>query len=1361
MPLPIQLKFQRPIWPWLALALLSLSATAEEPAPPALYQRHPLFADTFNQDSRADYATTGTVGWEPGKLELTPKSSVTRQIKTGSWIELKAAFAPSDPTPENPTADFHLTLQFDMATELQITLHSTWTKAGITRELIVYDTPPAGSTLLAQPQELRRWDISGKNTIHWALTYRYGLLSVRFPDEQDNLTYTAYAPKWMANVSGVRIRANGSNLQIRHLSARGTAPPMLLAADDLNTLIDPGKLNAEMMKLTVELKYDEAMSLALKLHHINERVFGNDHLSTASSLHTMANLHFRKNNFTVAESQLAKAIATYEHAIGASHPGLLFILNDLSNIYNITSRFQQSEVLQKRRIAICETAFGSESLPAAFSTLDLAYVHIATARLSDAEAALNRALNIIQLIHGRDHPQTAVVLQGLCRVYLLLGDNEKAEALAKRALQTMETNFGPENEFTIAAKTTLAEAYASTFNDADCKLLAEQVLASQTKLLGKDNLETVPTRILLASILLKSGDSDSALALCEDALELQERVLGSTNPATAMTYFAIAAIHGSSCDWVKSIPLFEKAFNIFEERLGPLHHQTLAGLMALSLSYLSLGDHDAADQLCSKAIARIEDNNGEHHQNMLICLAIQGRVREMKGDYGAAESSYLRALELRITPDHPMYVPIHEGMCYLYKRMRDYQRAETSARRAIQMYQSTLGGEHPRITVPQTELSSLYLILGNTEAAETLSAQVFSIEERALGVDHIRTTTIENRAMVLRAQGKVEESLALCRRAVGTQLGRLNKTAAILTEQQQLMMTSAAIDSLSLWLTLSGDNPTVADAWEPVLAWKGITTSRQQLLLRSLRDDPDFVEYARAGRKLSSLTLNPPRPPNDPKALLAWKQNEASTRRHWEEELSRATEKFESLEKILSQKANVFQAEQRRRKMTANDIAMSLAAQSKSTALVDLIVYEHSEKQIEPREDRVAAFVVLPSGVIHRVELGSFDAISKALVTWREALVMRQPATTSGMAARKLVWEPLAAHLDGIEQVLISPDRDLAQVPWGALPGKRPGTFLLEERLISIIPIPQLLPELLQREPSPGPPKSVLLMGGIDYGHRENPAPATVKAPKTLIVGRSAIGRETADGLLQFGPLPGTTQELKALQEICRSDSVRVLTRTDATEQSFRDLATQSQWLHIATHGFFAPKELTKPSRLDAFEGLPAMNGVPKSAGPHPGLLSGMAFAGANIHPDPGQDDGILTALEVTGLDLSHVDGAVLSACETGLGTVAGGEGLLGLQRSFQMAGAKTVVASLWQVSDHGTQTLMTEYYTNLWEKKLSKLEALRQAQLTMLRGYDPRKQTLTRGLVRLDKPEADSEPSTGECPPYFWAAFLLSGDWR
>jgi CHAT domain-containing protein len=199
--------------------------------------------------------------------------------------------------------------------------------------------------------------------------------------------------------------------------------------------------------------------------------------------------------------------------------------------------------------------------------------------------------------------------------------------------------------------------------------------------------------------------------------------------------------------------------------------------------------------------------------------------------------------------------------------------------------------------------------------------------------------------------------------------------------------------------------------------------------------------------------------------------------------------------------------------------------------------------------------------------------------------------------------------------------------------------------------------------------------------------------------------------------------------------------------------------LHFATHGYFAPKELRSASaaasRTEEDDSI-GFFGRKDVSGFHPGLLSGLVLAGANRPVDVDHDDGILTALEVEALDLGSVDLATLSACETGLGETTLGEGLLGLQRAFQTAGARSVVAGLWKVPDRATQALMERFYQNMWQKKLPKLEALREAQLWMIHA-GPKQTGLTRGLDAADEP---AETANG-LSPYYWAAFVLSGDWR
>jgi CHAT domain-containing protein len=218
-------------------------------------------------------------------------------------------------------------------------------------------------------------------------------------------------------------------------------------------------------------------------------------------------------------------------------------------------------------------------------------------------------------------------------------------------------------------------------------------------------------------------------------------------------------------------------------------------------------------------------------------------------------------------------------------------------------------------------------------------------------------------------------------------------------------------------------------------------------------------------------------------------------------------------------------------------------------------------------------------------------------------------------------------------------------------------------------------------------------------------------------------------------------------------EQVALLEGTSATEAALQKAMPGSRFVHLATHGVFADLRSNETQQSD----LERAAWQSTIYGRNPLTLSGVVLAEASM---PGRQnvwgilagqDGILTAEEVVDMNLTGTELVVLSACDTGLGEVAGGEGVFGLQRAFSLAGATSVVASLWKVEDMATKTLMVEFYRNLWKRKLGKLDALRQAQLAMLKNYEPSAGTLRRRTNQTRAP----------LPPFFWAAFAFSGNWR
>ena len=258
-------------------------------------------------------------------------------------------------------------------------------------------------------------------------------------------------------------------------------------------------------------------------------------------------------------------------------------------------------------------------------------------------------------------------------------------------------------------------------------------------------------------------------------------------------------------------------------------------------------------------------------------------------------------------------------------------------------------------------------------------------------------------------------------------------------------------------------------------------------------------------------------------------------------------------------------------------------------------------------------------------------------------------------------------------------------------------------------------------------------------------------------------------GEVPFPPLPRTRAEILAIADSFKdkfpdATAPKLLRKKEPTEEEVRRDAPGRRFLHLATHGYFASPDLrsalgpaVRPAgRVSALApGLIDPFGGSTPAGWHPELLSGIALAGANPPKHPraaDSDDGILTAMEVGLLDLTGVELTVLSACETGLGESAGGEGLLGLQRAFQAAGARSVVASLWSVDDPATQDLMEQMYEHLWKGKgvpASLASAMQKAQVELLRGERPR------GV----KLELGDQDQGGRLEPFYWAAFVVSGN--
>ena len=342
-------------------------------------------------------------------------------------------------------------------------------------------------------------------------------------------------------------------------------------------------------------------------------------------------------------------------------------------------------------------------------------------------------------------------------------------------------------------------------------------------------------------------------------------------------------------------------------------------------------------------------------------------------------------------------------------------------------------------------------------------------------------------------------------------------------------------------------------------------------------------------------------------------------------------------------------------------------------------------------------------------DLGQVIVIDEAIAALRQALrdPKRQDVRRLARAVDQKVMEPVRRRAGDVTQLLISPDGMLNLLPVAALVDEQ-DHYLIERYSINYLTSGR---DLLRLETARQSRSAPLVLADPVFGEPDGSADLEGRgsSQETVDARPSASKRHHRLGLVGglFCPAGVTGQEARAIGSLF-PDSV-VMTGAQAAESTLKRVVGP-QLLHIATHGFFLE------------EGVPAAPQEADRRGinlnvriENPLLRSGLALAGANLHTGKG-DDGILTAMEAAGLNLWGTRLVTLSACDTGLGEVKNGEGVYGLRRAFVLAGAETLVMSLWPVSDRITRELMTRYYEGLKQGQ-GRGEALRQMQLDMLKG--------------------------------------------
>ena len=1045
------------------------------------------------------------------------------------------------------------------------------------------------------------------------------------------------------------------------------------------------------------------------LRSIHAANYGEMHPNALYILDTLVRVYENSTEYESAAKYLLQGLAIRKMMLGELHPHYVRNAEKLAWTYEqmVNSGEMSTEAFEPyllQALAIRKATVGERHPSYARSLYALAVAYEKQENFLDAEPLHQQVLAIRKVSLGEEHSDYVASLNRLADLYYRMESYEQAEALYQQVLAIRQTTFGEQHPQSVKVLESLGSLYTEIEAYAAAETLYQQARAIRKGTQGEEHLDHVRSLNYLANLYIDWGNYEQAEALHRQALEIRARVHGEDHPEYIVSLYHLADLYVGTENYEQAEALYRRSVEIHEGVHGEDHSEYIVSLHRLASLYVGMENYKKAEALYRDALEireriRAEDYpNYEYHPDYVVSLNYLAKLYVEMENYEQAETLYQEALEIleyMQGEENPTYVATLEFLAALYQRMGRYFAAGRHFQEALALRRALQGEQHSGYVRSLRNLAELYVDMGAHKLAKPLYRQVLGIY----------------RAM-------------------------LDRMALVQSEREQLATGERLRSALDGYLSIAIDTGDSSyAAFEEILLWKGATLVRQRQY-RQTASDPAVSELFKklqgVTRQLASLA----------RAYPGQSEKVAG----WREQLNALNADRERLEATLSGASASFR--QARQTVTVAEIAEALPH---GAMLVDYLEFtKYADK--EPTRSLLAS-VLRQDGTVTVFDLGPQEQVAEAIEMWRQTYGRSEHGMEAGQQLREMLWAPLLPALGETKTLLVSLDGALGRLPLGALPGAQPDTYLLEEYELSFLPVPQLLPALVathQQEAARG----LLLVGDLDYNAQTERANSVASAPRSWRRNQNRAVAEVRGGVY-FEPLENTAGEILVVEDLFKSafrpseEAVELLRHADATEERFRTLAPQFYHLHLATHGFFAPPQHKEDQTPEHRSGVYDGRGAAVVHGTDPGLLSGLVLSGANQPPQPDQDDGILTATEISFLPLAGTHLVTLSACETGLGAAAGGEGLLGVQRAFQVAGARSTVASLWNVPDLATRLLMERFYRHLWEEEMSAAGALRAAQLWLLKNPE-----VLRGLT----PSYD--PST-RSSPRFWAAFQLSGDWR
>ena len=853
-----------------------------------------------------------------------------------------------------------------------------------------------------------------------------------------------------------------------------------------------------------------------------------------------------------------------------------------------------------------------------------------------------------------DDPQFVVFAHNLADCYYVIGNYLRAIEISNKALEICKEIKGETNPDYLRVLRNTAHYYYKNGDYSNAIELYTTELNLIRKINGENNPDYATALNHLANCYSDLGDYPQALEHGTKALEIRKSVLGVDSPDYAESLSNLTTYCNYLHDYSHALEYGTKALEIRKSLLGEKHSDYAMLLNNLAYSYYGLDKYDKAIELGTKAL-EIE--------------------KSISGEKGSAYEIYLNNLALY----------------YSYKG--DNERAIELCTKALDICRSAIGKISPEYSALSANLALYYYYSGDFSKAKELGINALEIQEKVAGDKHPQYMSALRFVAVcdiflgnyLDALSNVTKSISLCNSNI------LQFFSGLSSHQRSSYWKSVSYLYTDLFPSVffQTNSFNTSDLYnQSALFAKGILLSTDVEMRKLILESGDTTLITKYNNLSSNISIY--------NKLIETPNNKRYV-------------DTDSLNRVIEQQ----EMELARESKLYGDYTHNLT-----------ISWKDVQKGLDDN-DIAIEFLNFP---IYNTDSTMYVALtlkkeydSPHMVTLFEEKQLKAISEDdyySRTDVTNLVWEPLKEELRGVKDIYFAPSGELHRIGIEYLPINKMKNISDVYTLHRLSSTRQLA--VIQDETKG---KNNILYGGLDYDEKSNTISTDSVSTKEFIL-RSAFSRANVDSLSlrnSFEYLEGTKKEADMIAEDMKQHRVPYIyySGIDGTEESFKKQdGTKPKLMHIATHGFFLTEEEAEKSRFARPE-IELMNEWGQMAGrsveDKSMTRSGLLFSGCNhaIHhehiPD-GEEDGILTAQEISMLDLRGLDLVVLSACQTGLGDIISGEGVFGLQRGFKKAGAKTILMSLDKVNDEATRILMVEFYRNLMNGK-TKRQSLQDAQ--------------------------------------------------